>query len=210
LLLSKVTEHTSKLKDNKALITSASESLSAYYQESGKTEQQLLSLIAQEQQVAVARRFVSDTDSKLKSRHDAIADAQKQIDLAMKTLDISNRSQLPDRQQLEEEKVSTSSQRDEILSKMAQARNRLDTHLANIQRLKEIEAQLEEAKKRFARWDRLNRIFGGTKFRTLVQTYILRPLLNNANIYLEQITDRYRLTCSEDNEQLSILVVSAS
>ena len=41
----------------------------------------------------------------------------------------------------------------------------------------------------------------------LVQTYILRPLLKNANIYLERITDRYRLTCSEDNEQLSILVL---
>ena len=53
---------------------------------------------------------------------------------------------------------------------------------------------------------RLNEIFGGSRFRTLVQTYILRPLLNNANIYLEKITDRYRLTCSEDNEQLSILV----
>ena len=40
----------------------------------------------------------------------------------------------------------------------------------------------------------------------MVQTYILRPLLNNANIYLSEITDRYKLTCSEDNEQLSILV----
>ena len=48
---------------------------------------------------------------------------------------------------------------------------------------------------------------GGSRFRTLVQSYILRPLLNNANIYLQQITDRYWLTCSEDNEQLSILVL---
>ena len=31
--------------------------------------------------------------------------------------------------------------------------------------------------------------------------------MNNANIYLEKITDRYVLTCSEDNEQLSILVL---
>ena len=31
-------------------------------------------------------------------------------------------------------------------------------------------------------------------------------MLNNANIYLSEITDRYKLTCSEDNEQLSILV----
>ena len=32
-------------------------------------------------------------------------------------------------------------------------------------------------------------------------------MLNNANIYLKQITDRYTLTCSEENEQLSILVL---
>ena len=41
----------------------------------------------------------------------------------------------------------------------------------------------------------------------MVQTHILRPLLNNANIYLEQITDRYKLTCSEENERLAILVM---
>ena len=41
----------------------------------------------------------------------------------------------------------------------------------------------------------------------MVQTHILRPLLENANIYLKQITDRYELTCSEDNEQLAIFVL---
>jgi DNA repair exonuclease SbcCD ATPase subunit len=89
---------------------------------------------------------------------------------------------------------------------MAETRSRLETHHTNVRHLKEIEAQLSAARQCFLRWDRLNSIFGGTRFRTLVQTYILRPLLNNANIYLEQITDRYHLTCSEDNEQLSILV----
>ena len=53
----------------------------------------------------------------------------------------------------------------------------------------------------------MNRYFGGTRFRTLVQSHMLRPLLNNANIYLRQITDHYTLTCSDDNEQLSILVL---
>ena len=53
----------------------------------------------------------------------------------------------------------------------------------------------------------LDDIFGGSKFRTLVQTFILRPLLGIANQYLERITDRYLLTCDEHNEQLSILVL---
>jgi DNA repair exonuclease SbcCD ATPase subunit len=33
------------------------------------------------------------------------------------------------------------------------------------------------------------------------------PLLQNANIYLQKITDRYSLTCDRENEQLSILVL---
>ena len=57
------------------------------------------------------------------------------------------------------------------------------------------------------RWNRLNACFGGTRFRTLVQSHILRPLLRNANVYLQQITDHYTLTCSDDNEHLSILVL---
>ena len=206
-LMGKVTTFTSKLKECRQIINVSHEALATYYQESGKSEKDLLSLIAQEPQVAIARKFVTDTDSQLKSRTDAISDAQKQIDAALHALNISDCSELPDKQQLEEEKATTNTFRDEILSKIAQIKNRLDTHQANIKKLKEIETKLEEAQQRFVRWDKLNRIFGATRFRTLVQTYILRPLLNNANIYLEQITDRYRLTCSEDNEQLSILVL---
>ena len=59
---------------------------------------------------------------------------------------------------------------------------------------------------RMEKWEKMYKYFGGTRFRTLVQSHILRPLLNNANIYLRQITDHYTLTCSDENEQLSILV----
>jgi DNA repair exonuclease SbcCD ATPase subunit len=157
--------------------------------------------------VIAARKLVSDIDPQLKSRIDAISEAEKQIAAAFKELDITERTDLPDKQVLEGHKASVSQQRDEALAKHTQAKSQLDLHDKNIKHLKEIETELEKAKLRFARWDRLNSIFGGTRFRTLVQTYILRPLLNNANIYLEQITDRYRLTCSEANEQLSILVL---
>ena len=206
-LLAEVTRLVSKIKDCKAVITSSTEGLTAYYQESGKTEKDLLMLIAQEPQVATARKFVVDTDSLLKSRNDAIVDAQKQIEVSLKALGLNERTELPDYQSVENEKNGTKALYDELFTNVVQIKGRLETHNNNIKRLKEIENDLAIAKQQFARWDRLNRIFGGTRFRTLVQTYILRPLLNNANIYLEQITDRYRLTCSEDNEQLSILVL---
>ena len=206
-LLSKVTSLMSKLQDCNTIITNSEKELAAYYQNSGKTEQTLKSLVARELQVAAARKLVGETDALLKSRNDAITEAQRQIDAAFKELGISDRSDLPDKQILEEKKATDSTLRDGALSKYTQAKTQLELHQKNINRLKEIEGELEKAKKHFARWDKLNSIFGGTRFRTLVQTYILRPLLNNANIYLEQITDRYRLTCSEDNEQLSILVL---
>ena len=206
-LLAEVTRLVSKIKDCKAVIRSSTEGLTAYYQESGKTEQDLLMLIAQEPQVATARKFVVDTDSLLKSRNDAIVDAQKQIEVSLKALDLNKRTELPDYQSVENEKSGTKALYDELFANVVQIKGRLDTHNDNIKRLKEIENELKKAEQQFVRWDRLNSIFGGTRFRTLVQTYILRPLLNNANIYLEQITDRYHLTCSEDNEQLSILVL---
>lgn len=208
-LLGQVKTLTAKMHDSKATISAATEQLQQYYRSTGKTEQTLIALLAQEEEVSMARRFVTTTDSELKSRNDAISDAQRQIDSALKALALDDLSQLPDPQQLLGEKTGISTQRDELLARMAQTENRLTTHQANILRLREIEGQLAEAKQRFVRWDKLNRIFGGTRFRTLVQTYILRPLLNNANIYLRQITDRYSLTCSEDNEQLSILVLDA-
>lgn len=206
-LLAEVTRLVSKIKDCKAVITSSTEGLTAYYQESGKTEKDLLMLIAKEPQVASARKFVVDTDTLLKSRNDAIVDAQKQIAVSLKALGVNERTELPDYQSVENEKSGTKALYDELFTNIVQIKGRLETHNNNIKRLKEIENDLAIAKQQFARWDKLNRIFGGTRFRTLVQTYILRPLLNNANIYLEQITDRYRLTCSEDNEQLSILVL---
>ena len=206
-LLAEVTRLVSKIKDCKAVITSSTEGLTAYYQESGKTEKDLLMLIAQEPQVATARKFVVDTESLLKSRNDAIVDSQKQIEVSLKALGVNDRTELPDYHSVENEKIGTKALYDELFTIVVQIKGRLETHNNNIKRLKEIENDLAIAKQQFARWDKLNRIFGGTRFRTLVQTYILRPLLNNANIYLEQITDRYRLTCSEDNEQLSILVL---
>ena len=206
-LMGRVSTLTSKCKECRQTIEGSSHALNSFYQETGKTAEALFALMDKEHQVAAARKFVGDTDAQLKSRNDAIGDAQKQIDDALAALHVGSRSELPDRQQLEGQKAAANTLRDEILSKIAQTRSQLATHQTNIKKLKEIELELETAKQRFARWDNLNRIFGGTRFRTLVQTYILRPLLNNANIYLKQITDRYRLTCSEDNEQLSILVL---
>ena len=161
----------------------------------------------QENELAGARSRLNSIQANITSRRDAIAAARKQQAEAMAKLGADDAQSLPDPQLLQEEKATLARARDQILTEMSVARNSLEENRRNEQRFKEIAARLEAAKKEFSKWERLNARFGGTRFRTLVQSYILRPLLNNANIYLSRITDRYKLTCSEDNEQLSILVL---
>ena len=108
---------------------------------------------------------------------------------------------------MEEENNSLKDQLESVVGRLAQIKKQLDDHAIYENHLKGIENQHKEALKVYVKWEKLYRHFGGARFRTLVQSYILRPLLNNANIYLEKITDRYTLTCSEDNEQLAILVL---
>ena len=96
--------------------------------------------------------------------------------------------------------------RDNMLRESAADEQRLAADEAVRQRIVEKEREKAPVEQRYDLWRRINDIFGGNRFRTLVQSHILRPLLNNANIYLSRITDRYTLTCSDTNEQLSILV----
>lgn len=116
-------------------------------------------------------------------------------------------SEIPTSQTLESQLISLNDAIQKVVGEMGVIDSKLKTNDANIERLRQVTEALDKATVVCDKWERLNDIFGGTRFRTLVQTYILRPLLNNANIYLEKITDRYTLTCSEENEHLSILVL---
>ncbi|MDE6558424.1 MAG: SMC family ATPase, partial [Muribaculaceae bacterium] len=86
---------------------------------------------------------------------------------------------------------------------------KLEANEKNLQRIAGLKTELDEKKAIFEKWRKIHSYFGGTRFRTLVQSHILRPLLRNANVYLHRITDRFTLTCSDTNEQLAILVEDA-
>ena len=203
-----------KIKAQKELISLCKEKiekrkqqLDEYQQSTGISTEQLSEIDSKQGMLKEAREFIQTTDTKLQSRKDAIATADKQIQEAMEKLGITDMENLPDKTALEESIKENQRIIIELVEEMGAIKNKLDTHKTNEKKLAELAEQLEALTRNFNKWDKLNNIFGGTRFRTLVQTYILRPLLNNANIYLEKITDRYVLTCSEDNEQLSILVL---
>ena len=160
-----------------------------------------------ENELAETRRRINLLQASITSRRDAITTAQKQQAETMERLGIREEQAIPDLASLQEERTRLAQTRDQLLNALATANSKLEEDKRNQNKFNLIAAKLETAQKNLAKWDRLHARFGGTRFRTLVQSYILRPLLNNANIYLARITDRYKLTCSEENEQLAILVL---
>lgn len=194
-------------KECEATIGEATTTLNDYYRQTGRTEAHLLRLIAQTEEIPTMRQRVTKTQADLKSANDALGTARRRVAEITATLKEDNNGEMPSKDALEQRKAELDASIQTLASERGIKENQLAQNKANTLRLEEKEKRLKEAMETFGKWDKLNSIFGGTRFRTLVQTYILRPLLNNANIYLEQITDRYTLTCSEENEQLSILVL---
>lgn len=188
-------------------ISECNEVLEPYYNSSGKTEGDLVRITERASELGKAREFVKETDEKLKSKSDAVKTALDNIKTALEALHVTEEKDAPQMQALLDLKKSYKEQNDDLVGKINVIATQLEENDANIARRDAAKGELDKAEALYKKWNILNTYFGGMRFRTLVQTYILRPLLNNANIYLEKITDRYALTCSEDNEQLSILVL---
>lgn len=149
----------------------------------------------------------TDLAGRCTSNLDAIRQSNAETAARLTELGIETVADLPDKTTLEAEDTRLYGEQQELMQKIGGIKSRIDSINEKKTALLESEKQLEKATAHFERWNRLNEIFGGNHFRTLVQSHILRPLLENANSYLTRITDRYTLTCSDDNEQLAILVL---
>ena len=150
---------------------------------------------------------VSQNLSDIASQRTAIINAQKAIQAALTELKVEKEEDRPNKEELEAQKGTMETTKETLVERLGAIQSQLDENARNQDKVKNAKKELEKAEENLNKWDVLNEYFGGTRFRTLVQTHVLRPLLNNANIYLEKITKRYELTCSEENEQLSILVL---
>ena len=181
--------------------------LEAWYGQDGHSEQSLLDIMSKKEMLEPSRKRMSDLNAALKSASDAFQEAVKTVAQVREELHLLAEENEPDLAELKEEKALVEEQLNAATVSHASAKSALDADAENQSRAAVAQKSLDKASAKYNKWYAINQRFGGTRFRTLVQTYILRPLLHNANIYLEQITDRYKLTCSEENEKLSILVM---
>lgn len=187
-------------------LNECTEALKLYYIQSGKDEAYLDSISQIKDELEGAKLFVKNTEASMIEQNTTIKNADENIRKALVALKLEKEADLPDGEALESEKSVLAEQKETIVGTLASIKTILEENDRNQELFAKAKEDLARAQEKYHKWEILNRFFGGTRLRTLVQTYVLRPLLNNANIYLEQITDRYSLTCSEDNEQLSILV----
>ena len=181
---------TGKLHSAETIILNRQTTLEAYYAASGKVEADLLRIDAQTSSIPSIRKSINDT------RRSTLA-----------SLNIQRIEDAPVKENVEGKIAENESSISNITGQLGSIRTQLENYQKSEADIREAKEGLDAATKKFEKWNLLNKRFGDTRFRTLVQTYILLPLLNNANIYLQQITDRYKLTCSDDNEQLAILVL---
>lgn len=182
------------------------ETLNHFYQENNSSETALAGLIAQENEIGKARNSLTGINNDISLQQNTITVSRKTIEEILTRPDLDEEN-LPDIEELESHKKEIEAEKEEALTQANSAKEKLNLLSQQKTRQTELETKCKEAVKKFNLWSNINNRFGGKRFRTLVQSHILKPLLNNANIYLTKITDRYTLTCSEENDQLAILVL---
>ena len=208
-------------------IAKSEETIAQWVKQTGKNEAYLSDIASKRDDIASIRNHINDTETEIKKweqkqqeHKQSIADGTKKLDdMGSIAFELATDELQPMSFSFQIENIDTQIEalqcRQNTLKELEQAaHDRITGYnsiLQNIKQNKEeqekAQKEYDEAKKISDHWAVLNKHFGGERFRNLVQTHIMRPLLNNANIYLSQITDRYKLTCSDDNEQLSILVL---
>ena len=181
--------------------------LDGWYAAHENDEAYLAALAGRRADIPEARRIVAAIDTDIAKCRQTEADTIADILQTRQQLGLATEAPIPDRMGLEAQVAEINGRLEEAQTRVAALRSRLQTDADNRRKYEEARAAYERAQAEYDHWSVLNQRFGGDRFRNLVQTHILHPLLANANVYLSHITERYSLTCSEDNEQLAILVL---
>ena len=208
-LLGECSTCTANINTLKTDIANNSSLVSDWYLATGKDEDYLIKLLERKDEVATDREDLTTTNTDIALCKQSVEEANTVISGARTELKLNEGDSLPVKTDIENQIAQLKDKIQELNQNYSKAKavvEKSDTEQKNI---KEINAQHDAAKADYEHWKTLNKIFGGNRFRNIVQTHILRPLLNNANIYLRYISDRYTLTCSQDNEQLAILVLDS-
>ncbi|MBP5556327.1 MAG: AAA family ATPase [Bacteroidales bacterium] len=108
---------------------------------------------------------------------------------------------------LKEQMQQVEAEANQLLATQGEAQGRLKLNELNKQMVLGKEKQLEKLQHTANQWKRLSGLFGtndGAAFRNVAQSFLLQNLVRNANEYLKELTQRYRLDCIPGTLTLSL------
>ena len=108
---------------------------------------------------------------------------------------------------LKEQTQQVEAEANELLATQGEAQGRLKLNEQNKLMVSGKEQHLEKLRHTSMQWKRLSEMFGkndGGAFRNVAQSFLLQNLVRNANEYLKELTQRYRLDCIPGTLTLSL------
>lgn len=156
--------------------------------------------------ISAYREHIKEVGDRLSAQDGAIRASELQIEGAIKKLGINDERDVPQKTELEASSRELDDSLKQLTVDIANIESRIKQNDENRTALQEAKNEMDAANNQYLKWKTLCDRFGGNRFRTIVQTYIMVSLLEKANVFMSKMTDRYELTCSDENEQLAILV----
>ncbi|MDE6481015.1 MAG: AAA family ATPase [Muribaculaceae bacterium] len=196
-----------RITENNFKIIEINNALEDFYEIKGISEATLRQLLEAADEISRIRTQEEQHINEVQKNKTLLEEATRTKDENMKALNLEDESKLDNIETLSNELNSLTKNHSELTQRLGAIKEILSADEKTRLESKKQRDEFEQKKVRMEKWEKMNKYFGGSRFRTLVQSHILRPLLRNANIFLRQITDHYTLTCSDENEQLSILVL---
>lgn len=84
----------------------------------------------------------------------------------------------------------------------------LNDNTKRLQQLMHKKTLLEQLRHEKDNWNQLESLFGGAqgdKFKKIAQSYVLRALLEKANYYLQMLSNRYELECTDGSLTINVI-----
>ncbi|MCM1348350.1 MAG: AAA family ATPase [Firmicutes bacterium] len=103
----------------------------------------------------------------------------------------------PDKGTLETEQAAKEKELTTLMETKASITAELTADAKARDKIKDLICEREKCRDEYLKWEALNMLLGeknGGKFRKIAQSYILASLIDNANKYMAQLTDRYTLS----------------
>jgi ATPase involved in DNA repair len=104
-------------------------------------------------------------------------------------------------------KASLLDEKKELVQKANEILVQLEMNAKGGERASQLKADLDEKTRTYLLWDGLARALGTTNadnFRDLAQSYTMRILLEQANVFMRQLSSRYLLCCEQDSMAIQV------